>query len=86
MHQQVSGERTLRVIAQEGNESDRKWQSVDQSKPLDSDELPDLQSAELHQRMRRNWNQNIDRTSYLLSTSIQPSLVFYLKPSCEAAA
>lgn len=65
VHQQVSGERTLRVITQEGNESDRKWQRVDQSEPLDSKQLPDLQPAQLHQRVRRNWNQNRDRTSHL---------------------
>ncbi len=42
------------VVEQETDESVRKWQSVEQFESLDSNQMSDLQPAELHQRMRRN--------------------------------
>lgn len=38
---------------QEADESDRKWQHVEQFESSDSNLTSDLQPAELHQRMRR---------------------------------
>lgn len=42
------------VVEQEADESDRKWQRGEQFESPDSDQMSDLQPAELHQRMRRN--------------------------------
>lgn len=50
----ISGESAAHVVAKEADEPDRKWESVDQFESLNSEEEPDLQPAELHQRMRRS--------------------------------